>query len=157
MKPIKNKLRCQEMDMYLIRNNKGFTLVETIVVLFIISFMGVIGVKLSTVMSVTLQSDLYSHAIKEKLLYAQHYAVVHGVDTTVSIDSEQRIVQSSITNDEVIHIPQAIQTHSKLYQFSEFTGHLKVYSHYHFETSYHQYVLKVQFGRGQIYVEKIKK
>lgn len=138
-----------------IRNNNAFTLLEMIIVLFIISVISTISINISKEISTTITSDLYAIQLRSKLLYAQHYAVVKGIDTIVNIEDNQ--ITSNIPEMPKIIIPSVIKSGQQQFKFHQFTGHLIQYKHYQFSTAFYNYHFKIQFGRGQIYVEKIKK
>ncbi|MBD1378835.1 competence type IV pilus minor pilin ComGD [Metabacillus arenae] len=71
----------------MLHNQKGFTLIESIVVLSIVSILSAIGWAAFQPMYEKKAVEHFFEQMEEDILYAQHYSLVHKVPTVLSFSN----------------------------------------------------------------------
>jgi competence protein ComGD len=145
-----------------VKNNRGFTLVEMLLVLSIVS---IIGSLVFVNMSSAYESKKINHFMEQfyiDLLYAQEYAMSHGFDVKIHFREGHYEIRGSSYNDPTIlkrtyeeDIRIDVMTVSNPVLFKK-SGNIQKPGAIFIGYKERRFRVMFQLGRGRIYYEKIR-
>lgn len=144
----------------MVMNRKGFTLIESLVVLFICTLFMLLPTLTINKWKQTLEVEQFLSSFEKKMLFTQQIAVVNTIDTQIIFfDKRQQInFKNGQTVEEILEIPLTLQTvgPDKL-TFKKGSGNIGKLSKFSFLWTEKNQLIEFQFqlGSGR-YVKKIK-
>lgn len=138
-----------KMVKHMSMNNKGFTLLETLFVMFLICLLSSITMTLH----IPKKSDENMIVEINSFLYQAKLNAMLNKETTTVTFSKKEIVASSSNYEQSYHLPNNSYFESYQMTFNEF-GNIKIAKKLTFHTSNKTYYYVFQIGSGSHYVEK---
>lgn len=138
-----------KMVKHMSMNNKGFTLLETLFVMFLVCLLSSITMTLH----IPKKSDENMIVEINSFLYQAKLNAMLSKETTTVTFSKKEIVASSSHYEQSYHLPNNSYFESYQMTFNEF-GNIKTAKKLTFHTSNMTYYYVFQIGSGSHYVEK---
>lgn len=151
------------MSLFLKRmNNKGFSLLESLLVLFILSLLLLIPPTVSSSYKNRIQEELFLYEVKKQISFMQNYAVVTGDLTSFRTFPEYDKINFRLTYDRQhpysrdVYLPETVSLEppGRLYTFQRKTGYNTELERITFNFEKEKVEIVFQMGGGKYYVER---
>ena len=149
-------------------DEKGFTLLETILVLMITSSLLLFPVLLIENVTESVQIDLFFRELTSKITNMQSYAILHDQTTDIQFNPEEntikfRIVDANVQNDILNETWELDDTYyclkgktTKTFGFKRGTGNITKSNRISFHTTQGEYELIYLMGSGRFEIREKK-
>lgn len=145
----------------MIRNNQGFTLIESLFVLSIFLIIASITAVLVKPHFFYFEKQLFFSHLKSDLLYAQQYALTHQTDVVVQFlpDQHKYTAQVKLGSETIISREYSPQfeirkgTMPLYFQYGP-SGNTNKFGSFYIMAGEERYLITFLIGRGRFYVAK---
>ncbi|WP_080146834.1 competence type IV pilus minor pilin ComGD [Marinilactibacillus piezotolerans] len=138
-------------------HSEGFTLIETLLVLALISIMMLLPIIPYDHLKTTMEEDLFFEDVAASITRIQHHAVLNGETTVLTVRPQARdlsfrvIGQLESELNQTIELPEHMDIlgGAKVYRFRGFSGNQGNLNIVRFKTKNGFIVLKFKLGSGR--------
>lgn len=139
-------------------NMKGFTLIESLLVIFICTMFLLLPTLAVNKWRQVLEVNQFLSSFEKQLLYTQQMAVIHSIDTQILFLEERQELNFFTTEETSLKVPQDLQaTGPSKIVFKSSSGNNGKLSKYSFSWTEKKQIIEFQFqlGSGR-YVKQIR-
>ena len=142
-----------------IKNNKGFTLIEMLIVLSIFMVLASLSLNLYPKYVQKMETTRFVRQFEEDLYYAQSYAISHEMNISVNLNNYNYTISSNL-NGVILQRMNPPNT-----TFKKGTNGLKIFFNdagspitsgvVYIQTDQERYKVTIYIGKGRIKIEKV--
>lgn len=146
-----------------LKKNDGFTLIEVVLVLSIVSLLATFPVMHFAQLKKETETQLFFEALRSGITLIQTEAVINDHWTNMEVRPTNRLIRFRVTGKEnsdhpanhILYLPESISLYgtSKEYQFSRSSGNLGNINELNFNTIHGRVTVSFQMGSGRFVIE----
>ena len=139
--------------------DKGFTLIEVLLVLSVVSLLATVPVMQFTQLKKETETQLFFEQLRSSITLIQSEAILNHQWTSMEVYPSNRLILFEVEGAEntshpanhVLHLPESISLlgKSKVYSFSAGSGNLGNINELNFETIHGRKTLSFKMGSGR--------
>ncbi|MER2063316.1 MAG: competence type IV pilus minor pilin ComGD [Alkalibacterium sp.] len=145
-------------------NDEGFTLIESLLVLSVVSLLAAFPVMHFTQIKKETETQMFFEALRSGITLIQTEAVVNDHWTNMEVRPANRLIRFRVTRKEnsehpanhILYLPESVSLYgtTKEYTFSKSSGNLGNINELNFNTIHGRVTVSFQMGSGRFVIKQ---